>query len=104
MEWHHYLFVSSNNATPGKLIISNCYFSNMGGPVLGTALYHVPAGVIMDHCTFNNCASATDKSELYIGYKSGVTTPAIITNTLFANRQGVSLRANVFGTAVEGFS
>ena len=89
-------------ATPNKLTFSNCYFANMGGSVIGTALYQVPGGLDMNHCTFNNCASTAAKYELNIGFKAGVTTPAIIKNTLFANRAATSTTVNVFGTAVSG--
>lgn len=89
-------------ASPNKLTFSNCYFANMGGNVIGTALYHVPGGLEMNHCTFNNCALTAAKYELNIGFKAGVTTPAIIKNTLFANRAATSTTVNVFGTAVSG--
>jgi hypothetical protein len=89
-------------ATPNKLTFSNCYFANMGGSVIGTALYNLPGGLEMNHCTFNNCASTAAKYELNIGFKAGVTTPATIKNTLFANRAATSTTANVFGTAVSG--
>ena len=73
-----------------KAVTNNCINHNTS-PIKANS-------IIINHCTFDGCATVAAFKELSIGTTATTGAPAIIKNTLFANR-GASTTANIYGGA-----
>lgn len=86
---------SAAYCVPNNIKLTNNYFKNIKASVVYNAvLTNVPNSIIINHCTFDGCATGSSKGELYIKTSA----PTVVKNSLFANRSS-STNSNFYGAA-----
>ncbi|MDD2797366.1 MAG: hypothetical protein PHV20_02110 [Bacteroidales bacterium] len=87
---------SNHFNVPNNMTFVNNYFKTMVGSVINSNVSTMLSNSLMvNHCTFDGCATTTLK-EISVGTTGTTGAPAVIKNTLFANR-GASVTANICG-------
>ncbi len=84
---------SAAYCVPNNIKLTNNYFKNIKASVVYNAvLTNVPNSIIINHNTFDGCATGSSKGELYIKTSA----PTVVKNSLFTNRS-TSTNNNFYG-------